>query len=821
MNIEQLLSELTAEEKAALVAGTDFMFTNAVQRLGIPSVRTSDGPHGLRVQAAGGDNGVTGSLPATAFPTAATVAASWNPNNSRKIGEAIGREAHRYGVHVVLGPGVNIKRNPTAGRNFEYFSEDLLLAGKMAAQEVLGIQSQGVGATVKHFALNNAENYRFMGNSVADMRAMREIYLKVFEIVIKESAPAAVMCAYNRINGVYCSENKWLMQDILRDDWGFRGLVMTDWGAMHDRIRSLQAGVDLEMPGNTRICRKWILDGLKSGALSMQVLDEAVRNVLVLAEKYAKTFADDSDFEQHAKLACDVTTDSAVLMKNDGVLPLSEEEDFFVCGDLFERMRYQGAGSSMINPTKLISPKDAFDEEKIRYVYARGYAENRVETDQKFIDEALSIAGNRKKALVFVGLTDYVESEGCDRENMRLPQNQLALVDALVRAEKQVIVVLFGGSPVELPFADGVSAILNMYLPGQSGGKECADLLFGKANPCGRLAETWSLRYEDVPFGDVFGKTEQEVYKESIFVGYRYYTTANKAVRYPFGYGLSYTHFSYRKMKVKDVGDRLLISCEVVNEGEREGAEVVQLYAEAPQSKIFRAKRELRAFYKVPLKAGESALVVFSVAKKELQFFDILQNKWRTEAGEYELEFCSDCNTVVLSQKVKIEGEEVNFRDKSVADAYGTADLSKATDAVFEKMSALKIPPLSPVKPITLESRFSNLAKAGFFGKILYNSVLSVSNKQMKSAQKMPEGWERDNQIKGAMFMRRILESNSLVSMAMSAGNTFPYNFAEGFMYLSNGKIGKALKCLRTPIEVPPLPKDVAQAESSGEACKE
>ena len=808
MNIERIIKELTTEEKAALVAGTAFMFTNPVPRLRIPSLRMSDGPHGLRVQKEGGDNGVTASEPATSFPTAATVASSWEPENARKMGAAIGREAHKYGIHVVLGPGANIKRNPLAGRNFEYFSEDPYLAGKMAAAEVDGIQSEGVGVSVKHFALNNAENFRFMGNSVADERAIREIYLKVFEIIVKESRPATMMCAYNGINGEYCSQNKWLLTDVLRKEWGFDGLVMTDWGAMHDRVKSLKAGLDLEMPGDTAICRKWILDGVKDGSLAMEVLDEAVKNVLTLVEQYARSHPDDCDFEANDRLACKIAEDSAVLLKNDGVLPLDEKEKLFVCGDLFEKMRYQGAGSSMINPTKLTTPKDAFDAMGVRYTYARGYAENSTLTNGALLREALEGAKKYQKVLVFAGLTDYVESEGCDREDMRLPENQLALIDALINAGKQVIVVLFGGSPVELPFAEKVSAILHMYLPGQSGGRACANLLFGKANPCGRLAETWPLRYEDVPFGKTFGKSENEVYKESVFVGYRYYTTAKKQVRYPFGYGLSYTSFAWSDMQISEEGDRFMISCRVKNTGTRDGAEVVQLYVSAPEGNVYKPLRELRAFQKVRLAAGEEREVRLTVNKDELRYFDMQKRVWVLEGGEYRFELCSDAETVVLEQAVILEGEHNAPYPEDVLKVYQGANLEGLTDVLFEKMSGQHIPPLPANKPITLESRFSNLEKAGPMGKILHSAVLSVATKQMKEAKKLPEGKERDNKIKGAFFLKRILESNSLISMSMSAGKTMPYNFACGFMELANGHLFKGIQCFCTTIKASKLPKD-------------
>ncbi len=691
MNIERIIRELTIEEKVALVAGTDFMFTNPVRRLGIPSLRMSDGPHGLRVQKEGGDNGVSASEPATSFPTAATVASSWEPENARKMGAAIGKEAHKYGIHVVLGPGANIKRNPLAGRNFEYFSEDPYLAGKMAAAEVRGIQSEGVGVSVKHFALNNAENFRFMGNSVADERAIREIYLKVFEMIVKEAHPVTMMCAYNKINGEYCCENKWLLTDVLRKEWGFVELVMTDWGAMHDRVKSLKAGLDLEMPGDTAICRKWILDGVEDGSLSMQILDEAVKNVLTLVEQYVRSHPDDCDFEANDRFACEIAEDSAVLLKNDGILPLDEKEKLFVCGDLFEKMRYQGAGSSMINPTKLTTPKDAFDAMGVRYTYARGYVENSTATNGALLREALEGAKQFQKVLVFAGLTDYVESEGCDREDMRLPENQLVLIEGLIGEGKQVIVVLFGGSPVELPFA---------------------------------------------------------------------------------------------------------------------GKEVVQLYVSAPESNVYKPLRELRAFQKVRLAAGEEKEVSLTVNKDELRYFDVQKHAWTMEGGEYRFELCSDASTVVLEQAVILEGEHNAPYPEDVLKVYQDANLEGLTDEVFEQMSGHHIPPLPAKKPITLESRFSNLEKTGFLGKILHSAVLSVATKQMKEAKKLPEGKEKDNKIKGAFFLRRILESNSLISMSMSAGKTMPYNFACGFMELANGHLLKGIKCFCTAIKVPKLPKE-------------
>ena len=708
MDIERIIEQMTVEEKAALVSGTDFMYTNPIPRLGVPSMCTSDGPHGLRKQIGSGDNGVSQSEPSTAFPTAACTASGWNPENLKKMGAAIAEECRFYGVHTLLGPGVNIKRNPLCGRNFEYFSEDPLLAGVLGAAMVEGVQSKGVGVSVKHFALNNSENYRFMGNSVASEKTMRRIYLKPFEHVVRHSRPATVMCAYNQINGTFCSENKWLLTDLLRDEWGFDGVVMSDWGAVRDRVLGLKAGMDLEMPGDTDICRRWILDAVKDGSLPVADLDKACRNILKWIEEYWKP-ADKTpvDWKAHHRLSADIAADCAVLLKNDGVLPLSGNKKIHVAGELYGNMRYQGAGSSMINPTEVTTPEDAFRARGIKPVTA---AESDV-------------------ILVFAGLTDEYESEGGDREHMRLPEHQLREIEALCKVGKKVVVVLFGGSPVELPFHDKVSAILNMYLPGQNGGTAVCELLFGEKNPSGKLAETWPMRYEDVPGSESFGKSVNEIYNEGCEVGYRYYNKHEIPVRFPFGYGLSYTTFSCSDWEK----DGYTYTRTITNTGDRAGAEVAQLYIDG----------ELRGFRKVYLEPGQSEAVTITVSEEPEQ-------------------------------------------------AYSDAIIIPAEPARY---------------PVTLESRFTDL-KQTFMGRILFNAVLSVADKQAKEAEKMPDGPEKDNKRKGAQFLRRILESNSLRSMSMTAGKSMPYNFAQGFVELTNGHLIKGAACFIRKIKVPELPKE-------------
>lgn len=791
-DIEQLLKEMTLEEKAIIVSGTNFMYTNKIERLGIPEVCTSDGPHGLRKQASDAkDNGISTSEPATSFPTAVTTSSGWNEDNLYKMGEAIGQECGSYNVDVLLGPGVNIKRNPLCGRNFEYFSEDPYLAGVMGSAHVKGVMSQHVDVSLKHFALNNSENYRFMGNSIVDEKTARNIYLKPFEMIVKEAKPKTVMCAYNQINGVFCSQNKWLLTDVLRDEWGFNGIVMSDWGASKDRDLGIEAGMELEMPGDTNISKKMIIDAVNEGRLSQEVLDQGVRRILEFIQncetnrtlRTVKTGGfDDAMKDAHHTLASDIAKDCAVLLKNEDVLPLNTNQELLVVGELFDKMRYQGSGSSMINPARLTTPRTAFDQRQIQYSFKKGYTEEDV-LDDNLIKEAVESANNLSDdgiILLFAGLTDYSESEGADRETLSLPANQLALIDALIQTGKKIVVVLYGGSVIELPFAQDVDAILNMFLPGQAGGDATAALLFGEACPSGRLSETWVNSYKDVPFGEEFGKHINEIYKEGMQVGYRYYETNHIPVRYPFGYGLSYTSFSYDALHVDKNEEGLDITVSITNTGDMKGAEVVQCYINHEGE-----MKELRAFDKVSLEAGETKTVLMHVSYADLMHFK--EDSIKFDQGTYHIHIMKNAHVDILETSI-----ELNTEIKSIP-----VHTFEKKIVVNENTTAAD--PAS--MPITLESRFTDLNQT-FMGRILFNSVLSVAKMSEKEAKKLPAGPERDNKLKGALFLKRILESNSLRTMSMSAGQSFPYHMALGMRDMANGHILKGVKHMLSPVKV-------------------
>ena len=653
-NTSPLLAELTLEEKASLCLGVDFWHTAPVERLGIPSIMVSDGPHGLRKQPDEADHvGISGSVPATCFPTACALASSWNPQLVRRVGAALGREARVQGVAVVLGPGINIKRSPLCGRNFEYFSEDPLLSGVLGAAMVDGIQQQGVGACLKHYAANNQETDRLRVSAEVDERTLREIYLAGFERGVTQARPWTVMCAYNKVNGTYASEHTWLLTTVLRGEWGFDGLVMSDWGAVGDRVAALAAGLDLEMPPNLGVSDAAVVAAVRTGLLDEQVLDAAVARVLRLVDRATATAEPPPvlDADAHHALARAAAAESAVLLKNEGgLLPLrpAAGDRVAVIGEFARTPRYQGAGSSQVNPTRVDVALDELRSavpDGVEVAFAAGYGLDTTDHDQELADEAVDLAGQAEVVVAFLGLPGADESEGFDRSDMDLPANQTALLARLADANPNLAVVLANGSAVRLSDWDRhARAVLECWLSGQAAGGAAADLLLGAANPSGRLAETLPLRLEDTPsYLNFPGEAGHVRYGEGIFVGYRGYDKLGRQVSYPFGHGLSYTSFGYADLtatvggRPQDGDLRVEVACRVANTGDRRGAEVVQLYVRDPEASVARPVRELKAFAKVDLDPGETVEVEFVLTARDLSYWSTSRNDWVLEGGEFEL----------------------------------------------------------------------------------------------------------------------------------------------------------------------------------------
>lgn len=796
-------AELSIREKAALLEGVNAWHTRAVPHLEVPGLYLTDGPHGLRrVRREKGGFGVSDNFQASAFPTAAAVACSWDPENARRLGEAIARECLEAGVDILLAPGVNIKRSPLCGRNFEYFSEDPLLSGAFGEAFVRGVQNRGVGCCVKHFAANSNEDYRFVGDSLVDERALREIYLRAFERIVRRASPYAVMCAYNRVNGVWASENKWLLTDVLRDEWGFDGLVMTDWGAARDRAAGVAAGCDLDMPGGVRHSRKALIRAAESGALPKADMDQAAARVLVLAERCAAgraapDEAADAEGADTAAMAAAIAADSAVLLKNDGVLPLRGGEKLLAVGEFFEKMRFQGAGSSLVNPPAVITPRDAFERRQIRYRYEKGfrcfYEGRRPELEEA----ALEAARQADTVLFFAGLTDFEESEGFDRPHMRLPDSQTGLLTRLLDEDCRVVLVLFAGAPVELPFFDRLAAVLYMGLPGMAGGEAAAALLYGEANPSGKLAESWPLSAADSSCAADFGKGPVSRYYESIYVGYRFYDKAGTRLRFPFGFGLSYTSFAYQDMRVTRREGAVEVRAVIANTGKRDGAEAVQLYVRGPQVGVFRPEKELRAFAKVFLKAGESREIVLSFDEAELAYWHVGRHGWVLENGTYTLCLAASAADVRLTAPLEIrEGEDApSPYPEEVRAAY--AQPPKEPPACFADMVPAGIAPPGEGEPLSLESPLRDYRRTRM-GRGIYRLAMAVASWDWRRAQRLPDSLERDSRLKNAYFMMKMTPSNSMRCICTSSGGRFPYRLAAFAVELAGGHGLRALRALLT-----------------------
>ena len=667
MDIKKLVSQMTLEEKAGLCSGLDFWHTKPVERLGVPAVMVSDGPHGLRKQDSEADHlGINDSIKAVCMPAACATAASFDKEMIGHMGEAIGDSCQHEKLSVVLGPAVNIKRSPLCGRNFEYFSEDPYLAGEMSAAYINGVQSRNVGTSIKHFAANNQEHRRMSSSSNVDERTLREIYFPAFEISVKKAQPWTVMCSYNRLNGTYASEHPWLLTDVLRKEWGFEGYVMSDWGAVSNRVAGVAAGLDLEMPASGGINDKKIVDAVRSGELDEAVVDQAVERILTINYRYLENAKPETPWDQEADhmLSAQIAAECMVLLKNEGVLPLNKEDEVAFIGEFAKKPRFQGGGSSHINCFKTTSAVEA--AEGLKVTYARGYSVEEDTATDEMIAEAVKAAKAAKVAVVFAGLPDAYESEGYDRTHMAMPACQNKLIEAVADANPNTVVVLHNGSPVEMPWIGKVKGVLEAYLGGQAVGLAAVRVLFGDVNPSGHLPETFPVKLSDNPSYLYYGGEGNEAdYREGIFVGYRYYDKKDMEVLFPFGYGLSYTTFSYSNLRLSATEitdqDTLTATVTVTNTGKLAGKTVVQLYVGDKVSTVLRPVRELKGFEKVELQPGESKEVSFLLDKRAFAYWNTELGDWHVETGEFTIEVGQSsrdidvCGTVTVNSTVRLK----------------------------------------------------------------------------------------------------------------------------------------------------------------------
>ena len=721
MNIKELLTQLTLEEKAALLQGKTMWTTWEVPRLGVPSIFLADGPHGLRKQAGAADNlGLNESIPATCFPTAAGMANSWDIALGEELGKYLGEEAAANDVNVLLGPGLNIKRSPLCGRNFEYFSEDPYLAGKMAAAYIRGIQSTGVAACPKHFAANSQELYRMCSDSVVDERTLREIYLTGFEIAVKEGAPKTIMSSYNRINGTYANENRDLLLDTLRGRWGFDGFVMSDWGASNDHVEGVRNGSALEMPAPGLDSATQLVEAVRSGNLSEEDVDARVEELLRVIDAVTPPVAaankelDRADLQAMAKRCAAA---SAVLLENDGILPLQQNTRVAVVGEFAQRPRYQGAGSSLVNPTKMDNLLDNLKGKGLHLAgYAKGYSHESQMPDMELIQEAVQLCAGAEVVLLCIGLDDRSEVEGLDRKHLELPESHTALLNALRRVNPNIVLVLSGGAPFRMPDSKRFRAAIHGYLAGQAGGAAMADLLIGAVNPSGKLNETWPLALTDTPCHSYYpGTGLTSEYREGLYVGYRYYDTAEIPVRYPFGYGLSYTTFAYSDL----TADPGRVRFTLTNTGAVDGAEVAQVYIQCKESRIYRPRKELKGFAKVFLKAGESKEVEIKLDDKAFRYFDIQTGSFEIEGGEYEICVAANVSDVKLRATVQVAGTAVPQAQD--LPAYAAAQIGQVSDEEFAALLGHSIPDSRRSGLIDINDPLSRLGEArGLLARGLY-----------------------------------------------------------------------------------------------------
>jgi beta-glucosidase len=699
-DIKSLIAQMTLEEKASLCSGLDNWHTKPIERLGIPSIRMSDGPHGLRKEV---PNQQT-SVPSTCFPTAVTTASSWDRELIKQMGQAIAQECQAEEVDIILGPAINIKRSPLCGRNFEYFSEDPYLSSQLATAYIQAVQSMGVGTSLKHYAANNQEYRRFTIDETIDERTLREIYLSNFEGAVKEGKPWTVMCSYNRVNGILASENKYLLTDILKEEWGFEGFVVSDWGAVDERVEGIKAGLDLEMPSSYGIGDQKIIEAVKIGKLDEKELDQTVERLLKIIFKAVdnRNRGTTYDKQAHHKLARKIAGESMVLLKNqDNILPLKKEGTIAIIGAFAKKPRYQGGGSSHVNPTKLDNALEEIEklvQGKAKIIYEEGYNLDNDEMNQELIDKAKETAKKSNVAIIFAGLPDRYESEGYDRKHMKMPENHNKLIEEVSKVQPNTIVVLSNGAPVEIPWIDKVKGLLESYLGGQAGGGAVADILFGEVNPSGKLAETFPKKLSHNPsYLNFPGEGNKVEYREGVFVGYRYYDKKEIEPLFPFGYGLSYTTFEYTDIIVdkKEITDKetIEVKVKVKNTGKVKGKEIVQLYVRDVESKVNRPEKELKGFEKIELAPGEEKTVTFKLDKRSFAYYNTEIRDWYVESGEFEILVGKSSKEIELKETVKVNStitiEKKYDRNSTIEDLMEDPEASQILKELLEKINEI------------------------------------------------------------------------------------------------------------------------------------
>lgn len=768
--------KLTIEEKIELLDGLDVWHTKPVG--GLPSIMMADGPHGLRKQYESTDNlGVMGSIPATCFPTASLTACSFDRNLLGLMGTLMAKEARAQQVNIILGPGINMKRSPLCGRNFEYFSEDPFLAGELGASLVRAIEDLGVGTSVKHFFANNQERFRFTIDAIVDERALHEIYLRAFERVVREN-PATVMASYNKINGHYATEHPYLNR-ILRKEWGYYGVVVSDWGAVHNRVESLIASTDLEMPSSFGYRSKHILDRIHDDTVR-QAINKSSDRLIELTRRY-KTFENETfDQDEHHKLAAKIARESMVLLKNHQVLPLNSEEKILIVGGFVDQIRYQGAGSSHINPTRLEQIKDIASEYSQRVQISKGYTLDNDKYDEKLGEEALELAKEVDKVIYLFGLPESEEAEGFDRTHLNIPQKQIDLLEKIHAVNPHIIGVALGGSVMNLSFEKHLlKGLLLAYLGGQASARAILDLLYGVDNPSGRLAETW---IDDIASCNVQLTDDNNAvyYDESIYVGYRYYQSFNQKPHYPFGYGLSYTTFEYSNIQVADEGEHFKIAFDLTNSGLYKGKEVVQIYIENNESTVYKARWELKAFDKVELEPGETKHIEMDLSKKSFAHWDIYKKRWLVEKGDYEIIIAKNSSEEIESIDVHVDGEDIHHSSMSYQKyAYDTSDFSKLIPFPLPEKSAKKH------RPFTLSTTLQD-ASHTFMGRMVAKMIVSMATKETKNmSHDMVE-----------IAKKTIMETPIQMLVLFSAGKV-TFEMGEGLVDLMNGRLFKGIRKLK------------------------